>query len=130
MNNTTTTVATTLKQAKTPTNSSSSSRRRPFINSVEEDSQTIIDELERKRAKNDDSTARKIRQNEITKISKLEKQFVELTDENNVLKTQLILLETEKKILEVRNLDIDNRIRVLERQLKLLYSTEGYNTCI
>jgi len=113
-------VASTSEQAKVPTNSSSSSRKRSFSNSFVKDPQTIAEELARKRAKNTDA-ARRSRQRKIMKMESLEKQVVELTIENNELKTRLTVLEVEKKSLEEKNLDKDNRIRILERQLAEAY---------
>ncbi|CAG8719795.1 4450_t:CDS:2, partial [Funneliformis mosseae] len=84
-------------QAKIPTKSPSSSHKRPFNNnSVVKDPQTIAEELARKRARNTDA-ARRSRQRKSMRMDSLEKQVVELTIENNELKTRLTVLEVEKK---------------------------------
>ncbi|RIA99269.1 hypothetical protein C1645_747770 [Glomus cerebriforme] len=112
------TSALTSEQAKTQKNSSSSSRssrKKTFIKFVK-DPQTVAEDLVRKRAKNTDA-ARRSRLRKVVKMENLEKQVGQLTTENNELKTRLTVLEIEKKSLEEKNLDKDNRIKILECQL-------------
>ncbi|RIB09613.1 hypothetical protein C2G38_1946531, partial [Gigaspora rosea] len=69
-----------------------------------------------KRAKNTDA-ARRSRLRKVMKMESLEKQVNDLKVENSELQTRIAVLESEKKGLEEKNLDKDNRIRLLEQQL-------------
>jgi hypothetical protein len=55
------------------------------------------------------------------KMENLEKQVAELTNEKNELKTRLNVLEVAKKSLKDKELELDDRIKVLECQLIEIY---------
>ena len=50
-------------------------------------------------------------------MENLEKEVAKLVDENNRLKTRIIVLGIEKKNLQEKKLESDGRIKILERQL-------------
>ena len=51
------------------------------------------------------------------KMENLEKQVLELTNEKHQLKTRVSVLEVGRKILKEKELELNNRIEVLECQL-------------
>ncbi|CAG8517978.1 12255_t:CDS:1 [Gigaspora margarita] len=99
-----------------PTKPANGRSRKRSENEIEKDSETISEELAIKRAKNTDA-ARRSRLRKVIKMESLEKQVNDLKVENNELQTRIAVLESEKKGLEEKNLDKDNRIRLLEQQL-------------
>ena len=84
--------------------------------------QNISEELMKKRAKNAEA-ARRSRARRDERMKKLEQEIVELSIKNNELKTRIIVLEVEKKGLEERSTDKNNRITVLENQMTETYQT-------
>jgi len=88
-----------------------SSSRKSSKDSLIDDEKLAI-----KRAKNSDA-ARRSRQRKILKMENLEKEVAKLMDENNKLKTRIIVLGIEKKNLQEKKIDSDNRIKILGRQL-------------
>ncbi|CAG8647450.1 5124_t:CDS:1 [Dentiscutata erythropus] len=90
--------------------------RKRSENDVEKDPETVSEELAIKRAKNTDA-ARRSRLRKVMKMDSLEKQVNVLKVENSELQTRIAVLESEKKGLEEKNIDKDNRIRLLEQQL-------------
>ncbi|CAG8760688.1 3030_t:CDS:1 [Acaulospora morrowiae] len=90
-------------------------RKRSLVE-TEKDSETHAEELAIKRAKNTDA-ARRSRLRKVMKMESLERQVSDFKDENNDLQTRIAVLESEKKGLEEKNVEKDNRIRMLEQQL-------------
>jgi len=99
-----------------PTKPANVRSRKRSENEIEKDPETISEELAIKRAKNTDA-ARRSRLRKVMKMESLEKQVNDLKVENSELQTRIAVLESEKKGLEEKNLDKDNRIRLLEQQL-------------
>ncbi|CAG8533309.1 2363_t:CDS:2, partial [Acaulospora colombiana] len=80
----------------------------PAVAEVEKDPEIHAEELAIKRAKNTDA-ARRSRLRKVMKMESLEKQVSELKDDNNELQTRIAVLESEKKGLEEKNAEKDNR---------------------
>ena len=113
------------EQANLTTNYSSSSRKsrkRPVAEDEqdEQDDQGIPDELAIKRAKNA-AAARRSRARKDEKMRKLEQEIIQLSTINSGLKTYQTVLKIEKKGLEERIIDKNNRIMALESQLTETY---------
>ncbi|CAG8688421.1 16668_t:CDS:1 [Cetraspora pellucida] len=114
-------IAATSPAASTPstsllTKTTADNSRKRSVNGVEKDSKTVPEELAIKRAKNTDA-ARKSRLRKVLKMESLEKQVNELKIENKKFQTRVAVLESEKKGLKEKNIEKDNRIRLLEKQL-------------
>ncbi|CAG8702940.1 914_t:CDS:1, partial [Gigaspora margarita] len=94
----------------------SNNSRKRSVNETEKDPKSIAEELAIKRAKNTDA-ARRSRLRKVLKMESLEKQVNELKIENKKFQTRVAVLESEKKGLKDKNIEKDNRIRLLEKQL-------------
>ncbi|CAG8831372.1 18125_t:CDS:1, partial [Racocetra persica] len=98
------------------TKTTADNSRKRSANCIEKDSKTINEELAIKRAKNTDA-ARRSRLRKVLKMESLEMQVNELKIENKNFQTRVAVLESEKKGLKEKNIEKDNRIRLLEKQL-------------
>ncbi|RHZ87741.1 hypothetical protein Glove_30g52 [Diversispora epigaea] len=101
---------------KTTTTTTVSRSRKRSSSEIEKGSEVHSEELAIKRAKNTDA-ARRSRLRKVKKMESLEKQVAEFKTENNELQTRIAVLESEKKGLEEKNGEKDNRIRMLEQKL-------------
>ncbi|CEP12492.1 hypothetical protein [Parasitella parasitica] len=74
------------------------------------------DEITLKRQKNTDA-ARRSRLKKLVKMEQLEKKVSDLEADNNHLTTRIAVLESEKSGLQMKDVSLEERIKVLEAQL-------------
>ena len=98
-------------------------RRKRSIGEIGKDPHTIEDELALKRAKNTEA-ARRSRLKKMLKMESLQNQVNELKKENTGLLTRIAILESEKKGLEDKNSEKEERMdQQLSETRKRLVST-------
>jgi len=74
------------------------------------------DEIALKRQKNTDA-ARRSRLKKLVKMEQLEQKVSDLEADNHHLTTRIAVLESEKSGLQLKDVSLEERIRVLEAQL-------------
>lgn len=74
------------------------------------------DEIAQKRQKNTDA-ARRSRLKKLVKMEQLEQKVSDLETDNHLLTTRIAVLESEKSGLQMKDVSLEERIRVLEAQL-------------